>query len=74
MSSCLCKKLEGAVFPFQVKSLEDGVDNAVHRTKLNFEKGQSRKEPIEFMENRTDDNPRAHSERCRRRDRILHES
>ena len=29
-SSCLCKKLEGAVFPFQVEALEDGVDDAVH--------------------------------------------
>ena len=30
MSSSLCKKVEGAVFPFQVESLEDGVDDAVH--------------------------------------------
>jgi len=30
MSSGLCKKLEGAVFPFQVESLEDGIDDAVH--------------------------------------------
>src|SRR5271165_3241278 len=30
MSSRLCKKVEGAVFPFQVESLEDGVDDAVH--------------------------------------------
>jgi hypothetical protein len=30
MSSCLYKKVEGAVFPFQVESLEDGVDDAVH--------------------------------------------
>ena len=30
MSSCLCKKLEGAVFPFQVEPLEDGVNDAVH--------------------------------------------
>src|SRR5579864_734041 len=29
MSSGLCKKVEGAVFPFQVESLEDGVDDAV---------------------------------------------
>jgi hypothetical protein len=29
-SSCLCKKVEGAGFPFQVKSLEDGVDDSVH--------------------------------------------
>src|SRR5271157_3646010 len=29
-SSCLCKNPEGAVFPFQIKSLEDGVDDAVH--------------------------------------------
>jgi len=28
--SCLCKKLEGAVFPFQVKSLENGVDDPIH--------------------------------------------
>jgi hypothetical protein len=26
----VCKKVEGAGFPFQVKSLEDGVDDAVH--------------------------------------------
>ena len=30
MSSCLCKKAEGAIFPSQVESLEDGVDDAVH--------------------------------------------
>src|SRR5208337_1168484 len=30
MSSCLCKNAEGASFPFQVESLEDGVDDAVH--------------------------------------------
>src|SRR5271166_6206744 len=30
MSSCLCKYGEGAGFPFQVESLEDGVDDAVH--------------------------------------------
>jgi hypothetical protein len=29
MSSGLCKKLKGAVFPFQVESLEDGVDDSV---------------------------------------------
>jgi hypothetical protein len=29
MSSRLCKKLEGAFFPFHVESLEDGVDDAV---------------------------------------------
>src|SRR5438309_9330699 len=28
-SSCLCKKVEGAGFPFQVKSLEDGIDDAI---------------------------------------------
>src|ERR1700733_2640187 len=28
-SSCLCKYREGAGFPFQVESLEDGVDDAV---------------------------------------------
>src|ERR1700677_2624908 len=28
-SSCLCKKVEGAGFPFQVESLEDGVADAV---------------------------------------------
>src|SRR5215471_24584 len=26
-SSCVCKNLEGAGFPFQVESLEDGVDD-----------------------------------------------
>src|SRR2546428_13956346 len=30
MSSCLCKYGEGAGFPFQVESLEDGIDDAVH--------------------------------------------
>ena len=30
MSSCLCKYGEGAGFPFQVESLEDGVDDSVH--------------------------------------------
>lgn len=30
MSSGLCKSVEGAVFPFQVDSLEDGEDDAVH--------------------------------------------
>src|SRR5579875_3847583 len=29
-SSSLCKYSEGAVFPFQIESLEDGVDDAVH--------------------------------------------
>jgi hypothetical protein len=29
-SSRLCKYAEGAVFPFQVESLEDGVDDSVH--------------------------------------------
>src|SRR5437899_6742661 len=29
-SSCLCKYGEGAGFPFQIKSLEDGVDDAIH--------------------------------------------
>src|SRR5260370_8907551 len=28
-SSCLCKQVEGASLPFQVKSLEDGVDDTV---------------------------------------------
>ena len=30
MSSCLCKKLEGAVLPFQVEPLGDGVDDAIY--------------------------------------------
>jgi len=30
MSSRLCKYSEGAGFPFQVESLEDGVDDSVH--------------------------------------------
>jgi hypothetical protein len=29
MSSRLCKKLEGAVFPFQVEPLEDGVNDSI---------------------------------------------
>src|SRR5579875_2505944 len=29
-SSSLCKYSEGAVFPFQIESLEDGVDHSVH--------------------------------------------
>src|ERR1044071_8744557 len=28
-SSCLCKNAEGAGFPFQVKAMEDGVDDSV---------------------------------------------
>jgi hypothetical protein len=39
MSSCLCKKLEGAVFPFQIKSLEDGVDDSIHVDKANHGSG-----------------------------------
>ena len=30
MSSRSCKNTEGTIFPFQVESLEDGVDDAVH--------------------------------------------
>jgi hypothetical protein len=30
MSSRLCKELEGAIFPFQIKSLENGVNDSVH--------------------------------------------
>jgi len=30
MSSRLCKKLEGAVFPVEVESLEDRVNNSIH--------------------------------------------
>src|SRR5271157_5788419 len=30
MSSCLCKYGEGAGFPFQIESLENGVDDAIH--------------------------------------------
>jgi hypothetical protein len=29
MSRCLCKNAEGAVLPFQVEALEDGVDDSV---------------------------------------------
>jgi hypothetical protein len=29
-SSCLCKNAEGAGFPFQVKALEDGVEDTIH--------------------------------------------
>src|SRR6266849_5729034 len=29
MSSCLCKKAEGAVFPLLVEAMEDGVDDAL---------------------------------------------
>src|SRR5271157_5625826 len=29
-SSCLCKNTEGAGFPFQVESLENGIDDTVH--------------------------------------------
>jgi hypothetical protein len=28
--SCLCKNAEGAGFPFQVKALEDGVEDTIH--------------------------------------------
>ena len=30
MSSRLCKNPEGAVFPIQVKTLEDGIDDSIH--------------------------------------------
>src|SRR5581483_8003543 len=30
MSRGLCKNLEGAVFPFQVEALEDGIDDSIH--------------------------------------------
>ena len=30
MSSGVCKKLEGAVFPFQVEALEDGINDTVY--------------------------------------------
>jgi hypothetical protein len=30
MSSCLCKRLEAAIFPFQVESLENGVNDSIH--------------------------------------------
>ncbi len=30
MSSCLCKNLEGVIFPLQVEAVEDRVDDAVH--------------------------------------------
>ena len=30
MSSCLCKKAEGAGFPFEVESVEDRIDDSVH--------------------------------------------
>jgi len=30
MSSCLCKNPEGAIFPFQVEALDDGVDDSIH--------------------------------------------
>ena len=29
-SSCLCNNPEGAVFPFQVKALEDGINDAIY--------------------------------------------
>jgi len=34
MSSRLCKNLEGAIFPFQVKSLEDGINDAIHTSHI----------------------------------------
>ena len=34
-SSRLCKYAEGAVFPFQVESLEDGVDDSIHGLHIN---------------------------------------
>lgn len=30
MSSSLCKKFEGAIFPFQIESLENGVNDSIH--------------------------------------------
>jgi hypothetical protein len=39
-SSRLCKKSEGAGFPFQVKAMEDGIDCSVHA--LNVHKADDR--------------------------------
>jgi len=43
MSSCLCKYGEGAGFPFQIESLEDGVDDAIHA--LDIHKAHHRPSP-----------------------------
>ncbi len=49
MSSCLCKYGEGASFPLQVESLEDGVDDAVHA--LDIDKAHHRPgSPSNFYE------------------------
>src|SRR5919108_3788005 len=49
MSRCLCKYGEGAGFPFQVKSLEDGVDDAVH-TFYVYKAGHGTSPPANFDE------------------------
>src|SRR5207249_12203073 len=39
-SSCLCKEVEGAGFPFQIESLEDGVDDAIRAAKTALAEAQ----------------------------------
>src|SRR5271157_482387 len=50
MSSCLCKYGEGAGFPFQIESLENGVDDAVHT--FYVDKAHHGTGPLEFLGSR----------------------
>jgi hypothetical protein len=59
MSSGLCKKLEGAVFPFQVESLEDGVNDAVHAGDID-EADDGPSSSANFHETKFDDVAGAH--------------
>ena len=56
-SSCLCKNLEGACFPFQVKAIEDGIDNAVHT--FHVYKADHRPRPPSHFHKTTLDNIRS---------------
>jgi hypothetical protein len=54
MSSCLCKNLEGAGFPFQVKAMEDGIDNSVNA--IHVHKADHRSRPSPHFHKATLDN------------------
>jgi hypothetical protein len=44
----LCKQVEGVGFPFQVESLEDGVDDAIHA--LDIDKADHRPGPPSYFD------------------------
>jgi hypothetical protein len=67
MSSRLCKYTEGASFPFQVESLEDGVDDSVHGLHVD-EANHGRGTTADFDETAFDDvggaHPLSRTRRC----------